>query len=945
MSKSEYKSTLNLPQTAFPMKANLPQREPEILKRWEETNLYPQIVEQQKEAPAYLLHDGPPYANGHIHLGHALNKILKDIIVRSRNQMGFRSEYVPGWDCHGLPIEHQVDKELGPKKKTMTQTQIRSECRKYAKKFVEIQKKEFQRLGVMGDWEHPYLTMDPSYEATIVREFGQMVRAGGVYRGRKPIHWCVSCQTALAEAEVEYENHRSASIYVKFPVISNDKALQLKSEGKKFSFVIWTTTPWTLPANRAIAVHPQFHYLALETDNELLILAEELLEVCKKDWLLEVKEIPKRWLGSELEGIVCSNPLTGLPSPVILGEHVHAEQGTGVVHTAPGHGQEDFEIGQRYKLEVFSPLDDQGRFTREYPPLEKVGVFEANPKIVQELQEKEALIPNRSKEIEHSYPHCWRCKKPVIFRATSQWFLSMSHNDMRKRALQEIEKVEWVPPWGKDRIRGMLESRPDWCLSRQRSWGVPIVAFHCQDCGEAILNPDWIEHVAKQIEKDPQGTDLWFSKLALELLPSGAQCLQCHGSRLEKEMNILDVWFDSGVSYAAVVEKRFPRVGRASLYLEGSDQHRGWFQSALLTALATQRRAPYDTVLTHGFTVDGEGRKMSKSFGNVIAPEEVIREYGSEILRLWVTAEDYTEDVRISGDILKQLADTYRRIRNTCRYLLGNLFDFDPQKDRVSYSQLLDIDRFMLHQLHQLLTQAEQAYTSFQFHKIYHSVHKFCVTDLSAFYLDILKDRLYTSAKNSRERRSAQTVLYDTLIHLVQGIAPILPFTAEEVWSYIPNRADSKSVHLSKGWKIEKEWHNLELASQWETLLEIRGEILKPIEIARQQGTLGSSLEARVEIKPAKSHLELLQRYRDGLPTLLIVSQVNLVSNALADGSWKSPLWPEMEIRVDRARGSKCQRCWNYKEEVGTFLEAPDLCGRCFDVIKSHSVHGSTGSP
>lgn len=917
------------------MKANLPQKEPEFLKKWEEMNLYQKIVEKQKGRSIYLLHDGPPYANGDIHIGHALNKILKDFVVRSHNQIGFQCEFIPGWDCHGLPIEHQVDKKLGPQRERMEKIEIRKECRAYAKQFIEIQKREFQRLGVIGEWENPYLTMTPDYEATIVREFGKMVRRGGVYRGRKPIHWCRSCRTALAEAEVEYDSHRSPSIYVKFPVSGKDNPLHKRLGDTRCSFVIWTTTPWTLPANRAIAVHPHFRYTAVETDNEALIIAEELLEACRADLQLKTFHVRSEgWRGEELEGIPSTNPLTDLPSPVILGEHVHSEQGTGIVHTAPGHGQEDFEIGQRYGLEVYSPVDDRGRFTQEFPPLEGIDVFDANPKVIEQLQAKGALLPNRTRELEHSYPHCWRCKNPVLFRATPQWFLSMETNGLRREALKEIERVRWIPRWGHDRIQGMLENRPDWCLSRQRAWGVPIIAFHCQECHAAILNPDWIESIAQKIEAAPEGSDIWFSEPLEKLLPQGALCPKCQGNKLERETNILDVWFDSGVSFAAVVQKRFPQREKASLYLEGSDQHRGWFQSALLTAIGTGRKAPYEAVLTHGFVVDGEGHKMSKSLGNVISPDEVVQEYGAEILRLWVAAEDYSEDIRISPEILRQLSETYRRIRNTCRYLLGNLFDFDPRTDRLPYKELEEIDQFLLHRLYQLLTQGEEAYRRFQFHKIYHSVRRFCVADLSAFYLDILKDRLYTSARTSNKRRAAQTAIYDLLVHLIRLIAPILPFTMEEVWSAIPNRIGPESIHLAEGGTIDEQWKNEELAQRWGTLLQIRSEVLKPLENARKKGELGSSLEAKVTIKPPPQHENLLHNYLKELPALFIVSQVDLATKTSGSRFWRSEELPELEVRIDRAKGEKCMRCWNYSETVGSLKEWPDLCDRCFNVVK-----------
>src|SRR5574341_1907592 len=722
----DYKSTLNLPRTDFPMKANLPQREPALLAWWQEVSLYERIQEAGRDRPLYLLHDGPPYANGRIHIGHALNKILKDIIVKSKTMAGYRAPYVPGWDCHGLPIEHQVLKELGDKKKDLDTTAIRKLCREYAEKYYRIQRDEFRRLGVLGDWEHPYLTMDPAYEETILREFGKFVQKGGVYKGLKPVLWCTTDQTALAEAEVEYEDHTSPSIYVKFPVVNPQGRFSLNPP-KGTHVVIWTTTPWTLLANRAICLHPHFMYRWVKTPAGELIIAQDLVEQCMKAFGYTPGEFEIKagaYSGQELarpNPVICSHPWLNLKVPIVLGEHVTKEQGTGCVHTAPGHGQEDYEVGLRYGLEVYTPVDSQGRFFKEVDLFGGQKVFDANKAIIALLAEREMLV--KAQMITHSYPRCWRCKNPVIFRATEQWFVSMDQNDLLKKTVENANAVAWVPGWGKDRFLSMVGDRPDWCISRQRAWGVPIVAFTCKDCGELLLDKAVIDHVANIVEKE--GADAWFVKSPAELLPKGTSCRKCKSADFAKEMDILDVWFDSGVSHAAVLKTRKELSWPADLYLEGSDQHRGWFQSSLLASVGTSGKAPYRAVLTHGFTVDGSGKKMSKSAGNVVAPQEVIDKYGAEVLRLWVSAADYRDDVRISPEILTHLAEAYRRIRNTSRYLLGNLFDFDPEKDGVADPQLLEIDRWALHRLQMLVQRVGKAYDDFEFHIVFHSIHNF----------------------------------------------------------------------------------------------------------------------------------------------------------------------------------------------------------------------------
>ena len=764
-----YKKTLNLPSTRFPMKANLANREPEQIRAWENDRLYEQLREQSQARQLFILHDGPPYANGHIHMGTALNKILKDIIVRSRQMAGLNAVYVPGWDCHGLPIEHNVDKELGDRKANLSKTQIRKKCRRYAEKYIDIQRNEFKRLGVMGEWDNPYLTMNYAYEATIARECCKFAIDGSLFRSKKPIHWCCSCQTALAEAEIEYADESSPSIFVKFELIDNLDLASVELGDKKVSIIIWTTTPWTLPANLAIALHPDFSYAAVEiAGGEIYILAKELVESCMATFKIDTYKIVAELGASQLERKRCRHPLYDRESLVILGDHVTLDAGTGCVHTAPGHGREDYDVGLQYGLEAYSPVDDQGRFTKEVDYFSSQFVFEANQSIIDKLYQRGALVAQE--QLAHSYPHCWRCKNPVIFRATPQWFISMESNDLRNKSLTAIDQVDWVPHWGRERIYGMIENRPDWCLSRQRAWGVPIAVFTCRKCEALFMNDATADRIYELFAE--HGADIWFEKAAADILPAGTECHECGHGDFKMETDILDVWFDSGVSHAAVLEARAYLAWPADLYLEGSDQHRGWFHSSLLTAVGTRGTAPYRAVLTHGFVVDAEGRKMSKSIGNVVAPKEVISQFGAEILRLWVSAADYRDDIRISDTILKQLSDAYRRIRNTSRFILGNLSDFDPTVDRVEFAQLPEIDRFMLNNLAALIDKTQKAYAKYEFHIIYHALNNFCTLDLSAFYLDILKDRLYASAPKAHIRRCAQTVLYALIDSLARIMAP-----------------------------------------------------------------------------------------------------------------------------------------------------------------------------
>ena len=923
----DYKKTLNLPTTKFPMKASLAKREPEQLKLWDERRLYETIREASKGRESFILHDGPPYANGHIHIGTALNKILKDFIVRSRQMAGFDAVYVPGWDCHGLPVEHNVEKELGPKKLKMSQGEIRRLCRTYAEKYIDIQREEFKRLGVMGEWENPYLTMNYAYEATIARECNNFALEGSLFRSKKPIYWCCSCKTALAEAEIEYHDESSPSIFVKF-MLQDDLSHKIKGLADKKGFVvIWTTTPWTIPANLAIALHPDIIYAAVDTKNgEVLILAKELVEDCMKTFGFSDFSILAEIKADELERKRCRHPIYDRESLIIIGSHVTLEAGTGCVHTAPGHGREDYEVGLLYDLDAYSPVDDSGCFTQEADLFSGQFVFDANSNIVSTLHENGALVAQG--KMAHSYPHCWRCKKPVIFRATPQWFISMDKTGLRKNALKEIDKVTWIPHWGKERIYGMIENRPDWCVSRQRAWGVPIAIFYCEKCNEMYLNSHIIDHIYTLFEEN--GADIWFDKTVEELLPEDAVCKSCGNKAFVKEDDILDVWFDSGVSHAAVLEQRSNLKWPADLYLEGSDQHRGWFHSSLLTAVGTRGSAPYKSVLTHGFVVDAAGKKMSKSLGNVVAPEEVIKKHGAEILRLWVSASDYRDDIRISENILKQLSDAYRRIRNTSRFLIGNLYDFDPNKDVVSYDEMPELDRFALHRLQELVQRARTAYDTYEFHIIYHALYNYCIVDLSSFYLDILKDRLYTSPAQSKGRRSAQTVMYNILDSLARIMAPILAFTAEEIWNFIPGRkTNSESVHMSSLPVVNEAWKDNPLAEEWRQIIEVRGEVTKALEEARVKKVIGHSLNASTTIYTDGDLYDILEKHKDDLRTIFIVSEASLIKGDTPDEIYKSLDVEGLSIRVEPASGEKCERCWVHDISVGADSEQPTICSRC----------------
>lgn len=931
----DYKQTLNLPETEFPMKANLVKREPEMLARWEEMDLYAKIRATSLGRRSYMLHDGPPYANGNIHMGTAFNKILKDIIVKSRQMAGHDAPYVPGWDCHGLPIEHKVDAELGERKRQMSQVEIRRYCRKYAEKYIDIQRAEFKRLGVFGDWTRPYLTMNYPYEATIVREFGKFALNGSLFRSKKPNYWCIHCKTALAEAEVEYGQHRSPSIYVKFPMVSDLSTIAPLLSGRKVSIVIWTTTPWTIPANLAIALNPEFTYVAVEVPGEeVLILARDRVDACMEGFGIQEARILCEIPAPGLEGLKARHPLYGRPSLIVLAPYVTLEAGTGCVHTAPGHGREDYETGLHYGLEVYSPIDDAGRFQPEVGLFSGMQVFEANRAVNERLSEAGALL--KEEAISHEYPHCWRCKKPVIFRSTEQWFISMDRTGLRKDALRAIDEVTWVPPWGRDRIYGMIANRPDWCISRQRAWGVPITVFFCEACGEILVNREIIDRVAEKVEAE--GADVWFSTPEAELLPPGTLCPKCRGTHFKKETDILDVWFDSGVSYAAVMEQREDMRSPADLYLEGSDQHRGWFHSSLLCSVGTRGKAPYHGVLTHGFVVDGAGKAMHKSAGNVVAPADLIKKHGAEILRLWVAGEDYRDNIRLSTEILERLQEAYRRIRNTCRFLLGNLSDFDRQKDAVPYTNMEELDRWALHRLQGLSEKILKAYADFEFHVVYHNLHNFCVLDLSAFYLDIVKDRLYTSPRASGARRSAQTAMQEILDVLVRLMAPVLSFTADEIWQFMKGAERQPSVHMETFVPVKEAYKDEALERRWETLLGIRKEVSKALERARKEKRIGHSLDAEVRLGLSPALGDQLAPYRDFLRTFLIVSSVECLDLEAVLESSEATGMEGLRISVTPCTDPKCERCWIHDPSVGTNGESPTLCTRCQDVVRNISL-------
>ncbi|WP_243116901.1 isoleucine--tRNA ligase [Heliophilum fasciatum] len=900
------------------MKAGLPKREPELLAFWQEIDLYNTVAEANAGKPKFILHDGPPYANGDIHLGHTLNKLLKDFIVKFHSMDGYDAPYVPGWDTHGLPIEQQAIKALGLNRHKVSAVEFRQRCRDYALKYVNIQREQFKRLGVRGDWDHPYVTLDPAFEAAQIGVFGEMAKKGYIYKGLKPVYWCASCETALAEAEVEYADKESPSIYVKFPV----KDSQGRFESANTFVVIWTTTPWTLPANVAISLHPEYTYVLVESNGDRLILAKELLGQFLAQTGRTAGMIAQEFTGRELEGVTCYHPFVERESLLIVGEHVTLEQGTGCVHTAPGHGEDDFIVARGYNLPVISPVDFRGRFTEEGGIFAGMSTKDANPAVIAELEKRGLLV--KMTKIVHSYPHCWRCKSPILFRATEQWFASI--DGFRQEALEAIDQVRWIPAWGRDRIYNMVADRGDWCISRQRTWGVPIPIFYCEQCGKEIINDETISHIQGLFRE--QGSDVWFDRDAADLVPPGLQCPHCSHGSFRKETDIMDVWFDSGSSHAAVLETRDDLSWPADLYLEGSDQHRGWFNSSLSTSVATRGTAPYRAVLTHGFLVDEQGRKMSKSLGNGVDPLAVIKDMGADILRLWVASVDYRNDVAASPGIMRQVADGYRKIRNTFRYFLGNLYDFNPETDKVADQDLLELDRWAMNNLHKLIRRVTEACRAYEFHVVYHAVHNFCTVEMSALYLDIIKDRLYTSAPHSRARRSAQTVLYAAADALVRILAPFASFTAEEVWQFLPGAKErARSVQLMPWPAFEERYINPELEAEMNRVLEVRAVVSKALEQARQAKVIGHSLEASVTIYTTSEDLYALLEKQD-MTTICIVSAVQLAApgsevptTAYGDGA--------VAVDVAKATGIKCERCWMYSTQLGTHPNHPTVCPRC----------------
>jgi len=930
----DLKKTVNLPKTDFPMKANLPAAEPKMLAKWEEEKLYHRIREARAGRPKYVLHDGPPYANGNIHLGTAFNKIVKDFIVKSKSMAGFDAPYVPGWDCHGLPIEFKVDQELGKRKATMTVAEIRAECRKYAAKFVDIHRTEFKRLGVLGRWEDPYLTMSAEYEAIIAQAFVDFLHSGYVYKGLKPVHWCIRDRTALAEAEVEYENHLSPSVYVRFKLVSDAAALDPALAGREVSTLIWTTTPWTIPANLAISFNPKYDYVAVDTPEGVTIVAEGLLPQVAEALGWDQTVLAK-FPGTKLDRTVFRHPFLDRDSLGLVGEHVTLEQGTGAVHTAPGHGQEDFVIGQRYGLPVYCPVDAAGRiFHAEGAsgtlPDELIGktVWEINP-IVIDLLAKHGALAGQAK-VDHSYPHCWRCHSPVIFRATEQWFIGMDREQLRSKTLEAIKEVTWHPAWGEERMTNMIAMRPDWCISRQRVWGVPIIVFYCESCSEPFTERQVLERVVQQFREHT--ADAWYSQTAAELMGPGCKCAKCGSAAFRKESDILDVWFDSGSSHLAVLTPENDLPWPSNMYIEGGDQYRGWFHSSLLVGVGLRGKAPYRECATHGWTLDANGRAMHKSLGNVIEPEKIVKQYGADLLRLWVASVDLSEDVRMSDTILTRLSEAYRKLRNTFRYMLGNVGDFDPTTQAVAGADLEGIDAWILLRAEELVTKCLGWYSEYAFHKVYRAVYEFAGNDLSAVYFDVSKDRLYTSGPSSHTRRSGQTALHRLNMALTRLLAPILSFTCEETWSYTKLPAGTAdSVHMDLFPKPEDLSHGITAAQrrqavEWDRLVELREPVLKALDVARDDKVIGSALQAAVILEAGGDTFALLEKFSAELPGLFIVSQVEL-----------KPVAAEtMTVRVERARGDKCERCWKFTTDVGSDADFPTVCAACAKVLREY---------
>lgn len=931
--KSEYKNTLNLPQTTLAMRANATVRELEIQKFWEENNIYEKMIAERDKANSFVLHDGPPYLSSEkIHVGTALNKILKDILIKYKSQRGFYAPYVPGYDGHGLPIENAVVKNIKGGRHAITEAELRTKCREFAHKNLKGQENEFKRLGVLGNWEKPYLTINPEYEAEQVRVFGEMYKKGYIEKGLKPVYWCAACETALAEAEVEYADHTSTSIYVrfKFDEDSTEKINNkiLTGNTKPVYAIIWTTTPWTIPSNMAISMHPRFEYTFFEYKGDVYVVAQELLSSFLKDVEWEESDIKVigSCVGQDLELLNTKHPLVDRKSPIILGEHVTLDAGTGSVHTAPGHGLEDYEVGCKYGIEVFSPLDGQGIWTDSVGISDLVGVpyYKGNSMVIEMLQKCGALL--QQQDIQHSYPHCWRCKKPVIYRATPQWFVKV--DKFRDKALEAVHNVKWIPASGENRIGNMVESRTDWCISRQRAWGVPIPIFYCEDCGEVICSDETIENVAKLFEKE--SSDAWVKYSAEELLPQGFVCPKCGKAHFRKEKDIMDVWFDSGVSWRAVVEKRADELGHTpvDMYLEGSDQHRGWFQSSLLTSVATQGKAPYKQVLTHGFVFGEDGRKMSKSLGNYIRPDDIIKNYGADILRLWAASVDYRNDIKIGNNIVGQLTEIFKKTRNTARFLIGNLFDFNPAIDYVQYDELKNIDKFALHKLNKLIAEVTEAFENYEFYKYFQCLQNFAAVDLSSFYLDIVKDRLYTAGKKSLSRRACQTVLFENLMALVRILAPVMPHQAEDIWQNIPEvqRGGLISILLSDWPVVNEKWNNVQLEEDFTKILKSREVVSRAIEPLRADKKVGSSLEVAVYVKADDD--TVLKANSADLADIYIVSQATLATGAPSEvlNEYSEEGYT---VWVTKAKGEKCTRCWKYRE-----LNEDGICPDCADAIK-----------
>ena len=927
MEEFDYSKTLNLPKTDFSMRANLPQKEPEMVKKWDSEGLYEQLMEENKGKQEFTLHDGPPFANGDIHLGHSLNKILKDIILRFKNMDGYRAQYIPGWDTHGLPIEVQAIKKLKIKKDEVSTSEFRKICEDFAMKYINNQAEQFKRLGVLADYKHPYYTLQPQFEGRQIEVFGKMANSGVIYKGMKPVYWCPDCETALAEAEIEYAEDKTNSIYVRFRV-NDDKGVFKGFDKDKIFFVIWTTTTWTLPGNVAICLNPDFIYALVDVGGEYYVVAKDLVDTFCKAANIENYKIAAEFDGKDLEYITCKHPFIDRDSLVILGDHVTLDAGTGCVHTAPGHGAEDFVACQNYDLPIIVPVDSKGVLNEEAGKFAGMYYEKSNSAIIDELKSTNSLVA--IEPIIHQYPHCWRCSSPIVFRATEQWFASV--DKFKKAAVEAIKEVDWLPKWGEERITKMVEDRSDWCISRQRKWGVPIPIFYCEECGHELINEETIKIISKLFSE--KGSGIWYELDASEILPKGTKCEKCGCEHFTKEKDIMDVWFDSGSSHYAVLEGRDNLSWPADVYLEGNDQYRGWFQSSLLTSVALGKKAPYKKVITHGMVVDGNGKKMSKSLGNGIDPLEVAKKYGIDILRLWVVSSDYKTDVRISNDILKQLSESYRKIRNTARYILGNTADFNPDTDSVEYKDMLEIDRWALYKLNALCKKALEAYRSYEFHSLQHAIHHFCVVDMSNFYLDIIKDRLYTEKADSQARRSAQTAMYKILDALVKLLAPVLCFTTEEIWNAMPHaKEDAKKHVMFAGMpKVCDEYDDSALAEKYDRLIAIKNDVSKALESARNEKIIGHSLNAKVEISAEGDLYAFLKENENELKTVFITSDA-CVHEGKSDGVKGEETGAYIKISV--SDGEKCERCWMYSTTVGEDKDHPTLCKRCADVVKS----------